>query len=880
MTAAAYARRYANAALEGTWLILAAMVPVYYDLIRSQPATPKGLLLQIAVALMLLLWLVQRGATYLLRASAPEEPRSHGLPRPLIWLALAYAATTLLSAVCSPLPTIAFWGSYLRNEGAIATASYVMLFLIVADRLRDRQQFERLVSVLLAAALLVCVYGIAQALRIDPMPWEHDITARVVSTIGNALFLASYLLLLVPLTLWRALEAPRPAADGGSERVLGVVLVAGAVTVVAVLFAIGATHTEVSWAFPAVLGTYGLLVASAPGFPSTPTGLRLRRFAYLVLLCLQGIVLLLTASIGPLGALLGAPLVVAAVATVRRRRWRELLALGSAGLFVVVVLGLLTRVGSPLQPLKSGFPLIERLSAVGSGGAGPRGLVWQAGAQGLSQLTALGPTADALADFRPLIGYGPETITFVLNRVLPPAANLDAVLGEFWDRSHNALLDRLLTTGVLGLAAYVAFIVGVLVVAIRRAGPELDARRLGPHLALLLALLAHLLETQLSMLILPAEGVFWLLAAAAVGGTWDLRVETPGPLTAVAPARAPGQARRGRGSARPATQAPSSGAPWLALGAYAGFLVVLSLLLIPATPPSDVMAATVAALVLFLAAPCVFALGVRDGGFWRRQIGAALLIGGTTIALALAICGHQVRELAADVYFKRAETSHAGGDLAGAIANAQGAIRVAPDQAEYYYVLGQYYATLAGRTRNLPVPSFEPTTQEAITTGRAGILGRDQLFELGSLSLEEAVRLIPVEPRYFTTLGELHRYWAEIANDPSHLAKALASFQQAGYLKPNDAEIYAGIADALLLRQDPARAVDYGARARDLLPNYWYPYSLLAQAYRMLGWSELAHDTAELAISAARRNIGFKTATSYDLDRLREVADATRIDDS
>src|SRR5207253_9487932 len=168
-----------------------------------------------------------------------------------------------------------------------------------------------------------------------------------------------------------------------------------------------------------------------------------------------------------------------------------------------------------------------------------------------------------------------------------------------------------------------------------------------------------------------------------------------------------------------------------------------------------------------------------------------LLIGGLTIAVALAVSGHQVRELVADVSFKRAEASHASGDFGGAIANAQSAIRVAPDQAEYYFVLAQYYAALGGRTRNLPVPSFEPTTQEALTTGRAGILGRDQLFELGSLSLEEALRLIPVEPRYYTTLGELHRYWAEIANDPSHLAQALASFQQAGYLKPNDAEIYA-----------------------------------------------------------------------------------------
>src|SRR3954447_12387083 len=236
MTAALFAYRYANAALEGTWLIIAAMVPVYFDMLRSQPATPKGLLLEIAVALILLLWLTQRGATYILRANPPAEPTAPRLPRLLIWLAIAYAATTVLSAVWSPLPTVSLWGSYLRNEGAVATVSYVVLFLIVADRLRRRQQFERLVSVLLAAALPVCLYGIAQALRIDPMPWEHDITARVISTVGNALFLAGYLLLLVPLTLWRALEPPPPATDGGNGRLLGVALVAGAVIVVMVLF--------------------------------------------------------------------------------------------------------------------------------------------------------------------------------------------------------------------------------------------------------------------------------------------------------------------------------------------------------------------------------------------------------------------------------------------------------------------------------------------------------------------------------------------------------------------------------------------------------------------------------------------------------------------
>ena len=154
------------------------------------------------------------------------------------------------------------------------------------------------------------------------------------------------------------------------------------------------------------------------------------------------------------------------------------------------------------------------------------------------------------------------------------------------------------------------------------------------------------------------------------------------------------------------------------------------------------------------------------------------------------------------------------------------------------------------------------------------------MFELGSSSLEEALRLNPVESRYYTTLGELHRYWAEMANEPSRLGPALANFQLAAYLKPNDAEIPRRDRRYAAPCPDPARAAEYGARARDLLPNYWYPYSLLAHAYRMLGWSELAHDTAEQAISTARRNIGFKTATAYDLDRLREVVDATGTDSS
>jgi hypothetical protein len=58
MSTATFVRRYADAALEACWLILAALLPLYFDLLRSQPATPKELLCQLVVAAMAALWLV------------------------------------------------------------------------------------------------------------------------------------------------------------------------------------------------------------------------------------------------------------------------------------------------------------------------------------------------------------------------------------------------------------------------------------------------------------------------------------------------------------------------------------------------------------------------------------------------------------------------------------------------------------------------------------------------------------------------------------------------------------------------------------------------------------------------------------------------------
>jgi tetratricopeptide (TPR) repeat protein len=142
--------------------------------------------------------------------------------------------------------------------------------------------------------------------------------------------------------------------------------------------------------------------------------------------------------------------------------------------------------------------------------------------------------------------------------------------------------------------------------------------------------------------------------------------------------------------------------------------------------------------------------------------------------------------------------------------------------------------------------------------------------------VEEAWRRNPLEVRYLITLAELQRYWSEVDGRPTHVAAALANFARAADLKPNDVEIHAGAADTLLLSGNPNAAVERGRHAAELLPSYWYPYSVLAQAYLALGQYPEAAAAAQAGLDHAPTAAGLKPASPFDLQRLRSVLSAAQ----
>jgi tetratricopeptide (TPR) repeat protein/O-antigen ligase len=90
-------------------------------------------------------------------------------------------------------------------------AAHVGLYGLVILSLRQIGQVRRIVGFACLAAVPVCIYGFIQAAGKDQIRWDQS-TTRVFSFLGNATYLASFLVLLLPLAV--AVAWPREEAEG------------------------------------------------------------------------------------------------------------------------------------------------------------------------------------------------------------------------------------------------------------------------------------------------------------------------------------------------------------------------------------------------------------------------------------------------------------------------------------------------------------------------------------------------------------------------------------------------------------------------------------------------------------------------------------------
>ena len=650
--------------IEAGWLAAVIVTPLFFNVFSDRTFEPDKLTLLRSIALvMAVAWIIKvLEAGSGIQIQYPISSIQYPLVLPTLFLVTVYILATLASVT----PRASLWGSYQRLQGTYSTFSYIVIFFLALQGLRTREQIERLVTVAILVSLPVSLYGILQHYGRDPLPWASPVTARVASNMGNAIFVAAYLIMVVPLTLARIVESFSAilADEGGGARggraregvISDMVMATCYVFILAAqLICIFFTQSRgpllglLAGLFSFVLLSLTLLRQRAEDQASIKLSDGVKAIATVILSGLAGFLVGMAGGslLGKIGFLGGAPdttllsaigffvgiasgVVCIGFLVILRKGWKWLWLSWIIEAFVLVAFFIVFNLpGSPITSWRE-LPYIGRLGQVFETETGTglvRVLIWEGVVEMMTPHEPIqypSGQPDSLNLLRPLIGYGPESMFVAYNRFYPPdLAHVEARKASP-DRSHNETFDALVITGLAGFVAYIllfgsafyhgykwlgliessrqrnvfiglflggglaaalflwlwkgAAFVGVglplgialglvlyLVVSAiafygRTKENQVQTSNLQPPtsnfqfllIALVSALLAHLVEINLGIAIAATRTYFWVYAALMVAIGYYLAREPASPQAAesVVPAEAPKQTRRKRRRSR------------------------------------------------------------------------------------------------------------------------------------------------------------------------------------------------------------------------------------------------------------------------------------------------------------------------------------------
>jgi tetratricopeptide (TPR) repeat protein/O-antigen ligase len=446
-------------ALEITWLAIIFLVPLFFNPQSHQVfAISKASLLVFLVMVMLAFWL----ADWVLSRAGHKELKWRGiLTSPLHLTILVFGLVAILATAASITPAISFWGSWDRKSGLLTLICWILFFLIVAQQIRSRAQLLRAVYTLLLSSGIVSLLGILQYLFPDlVLKVIHSAyTGRVLSTVGNPLFLSSFLAMVIPFNLALMVYSWSKRKEGNNTRIL-----IGLVILLALQF----------WCL--WLAQYSITIL-------------LYIIAPVIFILLLGIV----------------------------KRKRLLLSFGAVSLLVLGIMAALLLSPMLLPAPSTETPSPEDLESVpiaedlGLHTLGLRRQFWQSAINIVIKSPEVPFSNDRLHDFRGLIGYGPETFIVTFQLFFPDKLKTDYThRSELVDHPHNHYLYLATTMGLLGLMSFLSILAVFFYLCFRYLGrAKTDIYKL-----LLIAMAAGMVQYMADMFFNPStispELAFWL----------------------------------------------------------------------------------------------------------------------------------------------------------------------------------------------------------------------------------------------------------------------------------------------------------------------------------------------------------------------------------
>ena len=386
--------RFAAGLQEACWLGAACIVPLILN--------PRGVDLAYQ-PFKFGIWIMLASigiSAWLVRVASLERHKKSFSWDPLFIVLGLMGFLGLISALLSVDRAPSFWGAPETFQGIATWLAALALAAMVSCGLRTPAQFQRLVSVMILSGFVAGLLAILQRAGFDPNRPELE-GLRCHSTAGHSIYLGGYLLMIMPLTLWRLLESRHLSGFSRWAEVLSGVLILA----VQVAGLVCAESRGPSLGFCAMLAAFGVFHA-----------VHQRRRVLFVAMC-------------------------------------ALFSIGAVGIGVVASMTM-------PEDSKSEVPILRRFlnSKSTEGGIDSyRAEIWK---QMPKMMGGNPPTrspsgaTDSLHGLRPLLGYGPETLQCVLPQIW--AWELS---DKIENRFHNLFWDQLFSYGLAGLAGLIAVLV-------------------------------------------------------------------------------------------------------------------------------------------------------------------------------------------------------------------------------------------------------------------------------------------------------------------------------------------------------------------------------------------------------------------------------------
>jgi hypothetical protein len=201
---------FCDKVIEAGWLAALVIVPLFFNIYSQRVFEPDKLSLLRSLALVMsVAWLIRAVEDW--RAGRErEEPRlpfwRRVVKTPMVLPTLLLVLVYLISTAFSVAPQVSLLGSYQRLQGTYTTLSYILIFFLMLEGLRTKRQLNRILTTVILVSFPIAMYGLVQHFGLDPLPWGGDVKRRVASNMGNAIFVAAYMIMVVPLTLSRLFE--------------------------------------------------------------------------------------------------------------------------------------------------------------------------------------------------------------------------------------------------------------------------------------------------------------------------------------------------------------------------------------------------------------------------------------------------------------------------------------------------------------------------------------------------------------------------------------------------------------------------------------------------------------------------------------------------